>query len=47
MKNANLSGSFVIIDDIVTTGATANELAKQLKAAGANKVGLWACARSY
>lgn len=41
-----LSGSFVIIDDIVTTGSTANELAERLRAAGANKVALWACARS-
>ncbi len=46
VKNKELSGSFVIIDDIVTTGTTANELAARLKEAGADKVGLWACARA-
>jgi ComF family protein len=41
-----LSGSIAIVDDIVTTGHTANELAKQLKRAGAEKVNLWACAHA-
>jgi ComF family protein len=41
-----LSGSVAIVDDIVTTGQTANELAKTLKAAGASKVMLWACAHA-
>jgi ComF family protein len=41
-----LSGSVAIVDDIVTTGHTANELAKQLKAAGVTYVSLWACAHS-
>ncbi len=40
------SGSVAIVDDIVTTGSTANELAKLLKAAGATEVSLWSCAHS-
>ena len=43
---ATLSGSVAIVDDIVTTGHTANELAKQLKRAGATEVRLWACAHA-
>ena len=35
-----------LIDDILTTGATANEISKILKAAGAVQVDLWACART-
>ena len=36
----------VIIDDVVTTGATTNELAKVLKLAGVKKVGVWSIARA-
>lgn len=36
----------VIIDDVITTGATVNELAHCLKQAGARRVDVWACARS-
>lgn len=54
----NISGSFtllkkpahshiVIVDDVVTTGATTNELAKLLKQAGVEKVGVWSLARAY
>jgi len=35
-----------LIDDVYTTGATANELAKQLKQQGIAKVNLWCCARA-
>lgn len=35
-----------IVDDLLTTGSTANALAKTLKANGANTVGLWCCARA-
>ncbi|PWQ99023.1 ComF family protein [Leucothrix arctica] len=36
----------VILDDVVTTGATSNELSKVLKAAGVEKVTVWAVARA-
>ncbi|WP_432696377.1 ComF family protein [Marinobacterium sp. YM272] len=52
----NLRGSFAlsgrvpervaIVDDILTTGATANELAKLLKKAGSNEVQVWVLART-
>lgn len=53
---ANLKGAFVItgrppsriaiIDDVMTTGATARMLAQTLKAAGAAEVEVWALART-
>lgn len=52
----NLAGVFVvngrppphvaIVDDVVTTGATAQQLAKTLKAEGARTVSVWALART-
>ncbi len=36
----------VILDDVMTTGATANELAATLKKAGVNRVDVWVCARA-
>lgn len=36
----------VILDDVVTTGATCNELAKLLKKAGVETVGVWSIARA-
>lgn len=38
--------SVVIVADIVTTRNTANELAQELKRAGAENVQLWACAHA-
>ncbi|MAT64528.1 MAG: amidophosphoribosyltransferase [Gammaproteobacteria bacterium] len=35
-----------IIDDVMTTGATAGELARALKARGAAEVQVWVCARA-
>lgn len=43
----SLQGAHVaIIDDVVTTGASAGELAETLKAAGAGSVSVWCCART-
>jgi ComF family protein len=36
----------VLIDDILTTGNTANEMASALKKAGVEKVDIWCCART-
>ena len=36
----------VIVDDVVTTGSTINEMAKQLKRSGVQKVGVWSIARA-
>jgi len=36
----------VIVDDVLTTGATVNELARTLKKAGASRVDVWGCART-
>lgn len=56
-RAANVRGSFVcdadltgrsvaIVDDVMTTGATVNELARVLKRAGARTVHVWALART-
>jgi ComF family protein len=36
----------VILDDVMTTGATVNELARTLKKAGVSRVDVWVCARA-
>src|SRR5258706_3156889 len=42
-----LSGEHVaVVDDVITTGATAEEIARVLKAAGAGRVSIWAVART-
>lgn len=41
-----LNGRVVIIDDVLTTGSTAHELAGTLLNAGAEQVEVWACARA-
>lgn len=38
--------SVAIVDDVITSGATANELARLLKQAGASRIEFWALARS-
>jgi len=55
---ANLSGAFTIkpgislpnhiaiIDDVITTGSTTNELARLLKETGVTKVSVWAVSRA-
>lgn len=45
--NAHLGGQHILlIDDVMTTGATLNELAHALKAAGADRVEAWVIARA-
>jgi ComF family protein len=36
----------VILDDVMTTGATANELAATIKKSGVSRVDVWVCARA-
>jgi ComF family protein len=56
-RRANLRGAFrcalaldgehvAIVDDVITTGATAEALASELRAAGAARVSAWALART-
>lgn len=41
-----VSGLYIaVLDDVMTTGTTANEMAKTLKRAGADRVDIWVCAR--
>ena len=40
-----LPDHIAIIDDVVTTGSTVNELARVLRCGGAKRVVVWACAR--
>jgi predicted amidophosphoribosyltransferase len=35
-----------IVDDVFTTGATAGEIARVLRAAGAGRIDVWAVART-
>ncbi|MDT8383546.1 MAG: ComF family protein [Gammaproteobacteria bacterium] len=41
-----LGAHVVIIDDVMTTGSTADELARTLLGAGAERVEVWVCARA-
>ena len=42
----SIGGHVAIVDDVVTTGATVNALARCLKGAGARRVDVWAVART-
>ena len=46
LARARISGRVAIVDDVVTTGATVNALARCLKHAGASRVEVWAVART-
>lgn len=57
LRSKNIAGAFsvpaslnyqhvAIVDDVVTTGSTVNEMARVLKLAGVNRVDVWACARA-
>jgi predicted amidophosphoribosyltransferase len=35
-----------LLDDVMTTGSTVNELAKVLKQSGVNRVDIWVCGRA-
>lgn len=43
---SSIEGHVAIVDDVVTTGATVNALARCLKKAGARRVDVWAIART-
>jgi ComF family protein len=56
-RKANIKGAFVVnkplpyehiavLDDIVTSGATANEISRVIKQAGVDKVDIWSLART-
>jgi len=46
MKRALPARHIAIIDDVVTTGSTVNELARVLRRAGATTIAVWALARA-
>jgi len=56
-RQRNLKGAFIVepinkksvalIDDVMTTGATANEISSQLLKAGATRVDIWCVARAF
>lgn len=47
LRRAGLHGRAVtLVDDVITTGETAGELARMLKAAGASTVAVWVVART-
>jgi len=56
-RQKNLKGAFqaepmpyqhvTLIDDLITTGSTINEIAKTIKKQGVTQVDVWCCARVY
>ena len=55
-RRRNIHGAFkvqscvprdvVIVDDVMTSGATTRELSRQLMAAGSERINIWVCARA-
>jgi ComF family protein len=56
-RRSNVQGAFAvsrllqarhvaILDDVITTGSTVNEIARVLRAAGVEEIEVWACART-
>jgi len=43
----SISGTVAVVDDVMTTGATLNEIALVLKRAGAGRVVNWVVARTF
>jgi ComF family protein len=46
VRGAAMGQHIAILDDVMTTGATANELAKTLIKSGVDRVDVWVCARA-
>lgn len=47
LVRGEIRGTVAILDDVMTTGSTVGELAKCLRAAGATRIEVWACARTH
>jgi ComF family protein len=56
-RHSNVRGAFIVnrplaarhlalVDDVMTTGSTLNELARVLRSAGAREIEVWTCARA-
>ncbi|MCW8890047.1 MAG: ComF family protein [Sedimenticola sp.] len=46
IKNGLNVSHIALVDDVVTTGSTVNELARQLKKTGIQRIDVWAIART-
>ena len=46
VRKAIKANHVAIVDDVITTGSTANELAIVLKKAGVSRVDVWSCSRA-
>jgi len=46
LQGGRITGHIAIVDDVMTTGHTSNELARVLKQAGAERVEVWVIARA-
>ncbi|RRD41399.1 ComF family protein, partial [Tessaracoccus sp. OH4464_COT-324] len=46
IKRAKQYGSVALIDDVITTGSTLNEIAKLLKQAGIENIHIWGLAKT-